>query len=130
MLMAFSGQLRPEASWLCAPGPQPEAWFDLQHSLPKWQCPLTVQQLCLYGIVQKATKVSDNYNDGLSLANINIAAANDSQQSGLSGHHGGKPCNTRGTKMMYGEGGVVYITNLGESTRDGIWSGDFEMRLH
>ncbi|KAI7222071.1 alpha-glucosidase precursor [Hortaea werneckii] len=77
-----------------------------------------------------STKVSGDYNDGLPLANITIAGAHDSQHSGWSGHHGGKPCNTRGTKMMYAEGGVVYITNLGESTRDGIWSGDFEMRLH
>lgn len=77
-----------------------------------------------------STKVSGEYNDGLSLANITIAGANGKQHSGWSGHHGGKPCDTRGTKMMYGEGGVVYITNLGESTRDGIWSGDFEMRLH
>ncbi|KAI7576721.1 glycoside hydrolase family 31 protein, partial [Hortaea werneckii] len=77
-----------------------------------------------------STKVSGEYNDGLSLANITIAGAHGKPHSGWSGHHGGKPCDTRGTKMMYGEGGVVYITDLGESTRDGVWSGDFEMRLH
>ncbi|KAI7396946.1 glycoside hydrolase family 31 protein [Hortaea werneckii] len=77
-----------------------------------------------------STKGSGEYNDGLSLANITIAGAYGRQHYGWSGHYGGNECETRGAKTIYGEGGVLYMTDLGKSTRDGIWSGDFEMRLH
>ncbi|KAI7490215.1 putative alpha-glucosidase AgdA [Hortaea werneckii] len=51
-------------------------------------------------------KVSGEYNDGLSLVNVTIAGAHGRQHHGWSGQHGGKECDNRGAKMMYGEGGV------------------------
>ncbi|KAK0267193.1 hypothetical protein LTR35_016467 [Friedmanniomyces endolithicus] len=74
-------------------------------------------------------RVSGDYQDGISLANITIAGIKWNPQR-VSVDSGGESCNTQRARLSSDDGDVLRITGLEQATHGGAWRSNLTVKLH
>ena len=97
-----------------------------ESSLLEGDLALTYPQLTFANNTLHAS-VDGEYRDDLPLANVTIAGAT-SKPKHVTVNGGGKRCDAEKVSSKF-DCGVLYLTDLDDATKDGVWNGDLEINL-